>query len=104
MLTPKFTEAVDYARAHHTGDLRQGMTMPYLAHLLAVSALVLEDGGDETAAMAALLHNVVKDGGGAGARQHRRALRQASRRAAVIRPPPARKTGHVALSPRTLTI
>ena len=34
------------------------------SHLLAVSALVLEHGGDETAAIAALLHDVVEDGGG----------------------------------------
>ena len=64
MLTAKFTEAVEYARAHHTNDLRKGTTIPYLAHLLSVSALVLEHGGDETAAIAALLHDVVEDGGG----------------------------------------
>ena len=64
MLTAKFTEAVEYARAHHTNDLRKGTTIPYLAHLLSVSALVLEHGGDETAAVAALLHEVVEDGGG----------------------------------------
>jgi len=64
MLTARFPEAVEYARAHHADDLRKGTTIPYLAHLLAVSALVLEHGGDETAAMAALLHDVVEDGGG----------------------------------------
>lgn len=64
MLTARFTEAVEYARAHHDADVRKGTTIPYVAHLLAVSSLVLEHGGDETAAVAALLHDVVEDGGG----------------------------------------
>lgn len=63
-LTTRLTDALDYARAHHAGDLRKGTRIPYLAHLLAVSALVLEHGGGETAAVAALLHDVVEDGGG----------------------------------------
>jgi hypothetical protein len=64
MLTTRFTEAVDYARAHHATQVRKGTAIPYVAHLLAVSALVLEHGGDESAAVAALLHDVVEDGGG----------------------------------------
>ena len=67
MLTARFSDAVEYARAHHEGDMRKGTTIPYVAHLLAVSALVLEHGGDETAAVAALLHDVVEDGGGRAA-------------------------------------
>jgi (p)ppGpp synthase/HD superfamily hydrolase len=35
--------------------------VPYVAHLMAVSALVLEDGGDVDSAVAALLHDVVED-------------------------------------------
>ena len=38
--------------------------MPYVAHLLAVCALVLEAGGDEDEAIAALLHDAVEDQGG----------------------------------------
>ena len=64
IVTSRFTEALEYARAHHAQDVRKGTRIPYLAHLLAVSALVLEHGGDETAAIAALLHDVVEDGGG----------------------------------------
>jgi len=64
VLTAQFTEAVEYARGHHARDVRKGTTIPYLSHLFAVSALVLEHGGDETAAIAALLHDVVEDGGG----------------------------------------
>ena len=63
-VTARFTEALEYARAHHADQRRKGTTIPYLAHLLAVSALVLEHGGSETAAIAALLHDVVEDGGG----------------------------------------
>ena len=64
MLTVRFTEAVEYARAHHVADVRKGTTIPYLSHLLAVSALVIENGGNEPQAIAALLHDVVEDGGG----------------------------------------
>ena len=63
-VTARFTEALEYARAHHADQRRKGTTIPYLAHLLAVSAIVLEHGGSETAAIAALLHDVVEDGGG----------------------------------------
>jgi (p)ppGpp synthase/HD superfamily hydrolase len=41
-----------------------GTQIPYLAHLLVVTGLVLEDGGDETEAVAAMLHDAVEDGGG----------------------------------------
>ncbi len=37
--------------------------MPYVSHLLAVAALVLEDGGSEHEAIAALLHDAVEDAG-----------------------------------------
>ena len=63
-MTARFTDAFEYARAHHAEDVRKGTTIPYVSHLLAVTALVLEHGGDETAAVAALLHDVVEDGGG----------------------------------------
>ena len=63
-MTARFTDAFEYARAHHAEDVRKGTTIPYVSHLLAVTALVLEHGGDETAAIAALLHDVVEDGGG----------------------------------------
>ncbi len=64
MLTARFTEAVEYALAHHAVHVRKGTSIPYVAHLFAVCALVLEHGGEETAAVAALLHDVVEDGGG----------------------------------------
>lgn len=48
----------------HAGQLRKGTHIPYLSHLLAVTALVLEDGGGEDEAIAALLHDAVEDQGG----------------------------------------
>src|SRR4051794_24460919 len=51
------------AQAHGPGA-RKGTGVPYLAHLLAVTGLVLEDGGTEEEAIAALLHDSVEEGGG----------------------------------------
>src|SRR5688500_4869535 len=56
-LTEKFTEAFDYARVLHAPDVRKGTEIPYLAHLLAVSSIVLENGGTEDQAIGALLHD-----------------------------------------------
>lgn len=53
------------ARRLHADQRRKGTDIPYLAHLLGVTALVLEDGGDEDEAVAALLHDAVEDQGGA---------------------------------------
>jgi (p)ppGpp synthase/HD superfamily hydrolase len=41
--------------------MRKGTRIPYIAHLLSVCALVLEDGGDEEEAVAALLHDSLED-------------------------------------------
>ena len=43
--------------------------VPYISHLLSVTALVLEDGGDEDQAIAALLHDAIEDQGGDKTRQ-----------------------------------
>ena len=45
----------------HRGQIRKKTRIPYLAHLMAVSALVLEHGGDEDEAIAALLHDGPED-------------------------------------------
>ena len=50
MLTTRFTEAVEYARVHHADDVRKGTAIPYVSHLLAVCALVLEHGDTESEA------------------------------------------------------
>jgi (p)ppGpp synthase/HD superfamily hydrolase len=56
--------AFRYAAEKHTGQTRKQTAVPYLSHLMAVSSLVLEAGGDEDMAIAALLHDVVEDCGG----------------------------------------
>jgi len=63
-LTARYTRAVDLARTLHAGELRKGTPIPYLAHPLSVSALVLEHGGSEDQAIAALLHDTAEDHGG----------------------------------------
>ena len=60
---------VDAARLHRD-QVRKTSQVPYVSHLLAVCALVLEDGGDEDEAIAALLHDAVEDQGGAATLAH----------------------------------
>jgi (p)ppGpp synthase/HD superfamily hydrolase len=64
ILTERFSEALVFAEALHRRQTRKGNDVPYVAHLLAVAALVLEWGGDEDVAIAALLHDAVEDQGG----------------------------------------
>lgn len=62
-LTDRYDAAVAWARELHAEQTRKGTTIPYLSHLLAVSARVLEDGGDEDQAIAGLLHDSIEDQG-----------------------------------------
>jgi len=64
LLDARFSEALAYAAQVHRNHWRKGTETPYLAHLLAVSAIVLEDGGSQDEAIAALLHDAVEDRGG----------------------------------------
>jgi (p)ppGpp synthase/HD superfamily hydrolase len=64
-LGPRFDEALGYAVEVHRHQLRPGTAIPYVAHPLAVCAIVLEAGGDEEQAIAALLHDAAEDQGGA---------------------------------------
>jgi len=63
-LRERFLAAVALATEVHRGQRRSGTQVPALAHLLVVTGLVIEDGGDEDQAIAALLHDAVEDGGG----------------------------------------
>jgi (p)ppGpp synthase/HD superfamily hydrolase len=63
-LTERFAQALAYAERLHRTQTRKGNDIPYVAHLLAVCATVLEHGGDEDVAIAALLHDAVEDQGG----------------------------------------
>jgi GTP pyrophosphokinase len=60
----RFAQALVYAETAHTGQLRKGSAVPYIAHLLGVAALALEHGANEDEAIAALLHDTVEDCGG----------------------------------------
>jgi (p)ppGpp synthase/HD superfamily hydrolase len=63
-LTSKFDEAFQLASHLHNEQARKGTQIPYISHVLAVAALVLDYGGTETQAIAALLHDTVEDCGG----------------------------------------
>src|SRR6266436_2928125 len=64
VLTDRFDRALLYATHVHGGQVRKGTSTPYVAHLLAVAATVLEYDGAEDMAIAALLHDAVEDQGG----------------------------------------
>jgi (p)ppGpp synthase/HD superfamily hydrolase len=57
-------DALGYATRVHSGQLRGSDEQPYIAHLLRVTGLVIQDGGSEDEAIAALLHDAVEDQGG----------------------------------------
>lgn len=60
-ISERFRRALDYAATVHAGQARKGTQIPYLSHLLSVSASVMEYGGNEDEAIAALLHDVIED-------------------------------------------
>ncbi|GAB3316393.1 HD domain-containing protein [Geodermatophilus aquaeductus] len=60
-LSTRYDEALAYASEHHRPQLRKGSRVPYMTHLMSVSALVLEHGGSEDQAIAGLLHDAVED-------------------------------------------
>jgi GTP pyrophosphokinase len=60
---PRFGEAVALAVQLHADQIRKGTQIPYVAHVIAVAAIVLEHGGDEDQAIAGLLHDVIEDCG-----------------------------------------
>ncbi|MGE5209275.1 MAG: HD domain-containing protein [Alphaproteobacteria bacterium] len=63
-LSAKFEEALIYATRAHGGQVRKKTGIPYVAHILGVTAIALEYGANETEAIGALLHDTVEDCGG----------------------------------------
>lgn len=55
--TPRYAEALTWAEALHRNQHRNGKKVPFLSHVISVSALVWEDGGNEDQAIAGLLHD-----------------------------------------------
>jgi (p)ppGpp synthase/HD superfamily hydrolase len=64
LLGPRFEQALVYAATLHAGQVRKSTPIPYVSHVLAVTAIALEHGANEDEAIAALLHDAVEDCGG----------------------------------------
>jgi (p)ppGpp synthase/HD superfamily hydrolase len=62
--TEKFEDALVYAAQLHRDQTRKGTGVPYVTHLLAVAAIVGENGGTEDEVIAGLLHDAPEDAGG----------------------------------------
>ena len=60
----KYKEALFYAFKLHEKQKRKGTSIPYFFHLVSVSSLVIENGGNTDEAIAGLLHDAVEDQGG----------------------------------------
>lgn len=61
LISPAYGRALAWAEELHRGQRRKGKPVPYISHLIAVSGLVWEDGGDEDQAIAGLLHDAIED-------------------------------------------
>jgi len=68
----RYIDALGWAAELHRRQQRKGKDVPYIAHLIAVSSLVWEDGGQlghldekhrEELAIAGLLHDAIEDAG-----------------------------------------
>lgn len=64
-LSADFEDALAMTACLHRQQKRKGSDTPYIAHLLAVTAMALEFGATEHEAIAALLHDAAEDQGGA---------------------------------------
>jgi (p)ppGpp synthase/HD superfamily hydrolase len=64
ILSARYMDALRFAFELHGGQLRKGTSVPYFAHLIGTSSMVLENGGGEDEAIAALLHDAAEDQGG----------------------------------------
>jgi GTP pyrophosphokinase len=62
--SPRFDQALVYAHQLHARQTRKGTAIPYIGHLLAVTSIVIENGGTEDEVIAALLHDAIEDAGG----------------------------------------
>jgi (p)ppGpp synthase/HD superfamily hydrolase len=64
LLSARFDDGMLYAIELHRQDRRKGSDVPYVAHLLGVCSIALENGANEDEAIAALLHDAAEDHGG----------------------------------------
>lgn len=63
MIGARYVDALNLASHAHGGQKRKGTEVDYISHPIAVSALVMEFGGDEDQAIIALCHDMVEDCG-----------------------------------------
>jgi (p)ppGpp synthase/HD superfamily hydrolase len=108
-LSTRFDDALKMASSLHRTQMRKTTGVPYIAHLLGVTSLVLEEGGSEDMAIAALLHDAAEDQGGdavlaeiaaAFGDEVARWVRQASDSFTLPKPPwESRKRHHLAEIP-----
>lgn len=63
-LDDRFKRGFEEAFRYHGKDYRKGTKVPYMGHLLAVAAIVIDDGGSQDEVIAALLHDAAEDQGG----------------------------------------
>ena len=63
IISSRYGVALRWAEEIHRPQRRKGKPIPYISHLISVSALVWEDGGNEDQAIAALLHDAIEDAG-----------------------------------------
>jgi len=64
LLDDGFKRGFEAAFRYHGTQCRKGTKIPYMGHLLAVAAIVIDDGGSQDEAIAALLHDAAADQGG----------------------------------------
>jgi GTP pyrophosphokinase len=62
LYSDRMSEAMAAAAQIHATQVRKGMAIPYLSHLLGACSIALEYGADEDEAIAALLHDAIEDG------------------------------------------
>lgn len=60
----ELADAVAFAARLHASQVRKGTSIPYVSHLLAVAALVMEAGGNRDEILGGLLHDTAEDAGG----------------------------------------
>ncbi len=61
LLSPRFTEALAGAAELHCRQLRKGTSVPYVAHVMAVTCIAFDFGANEDEAIGALLHDAIED-------------------------------------------
>ena len=59
--SPRYDRALALAAQAHAAQLRKGTPIPYVAHVMHVSVLLIRHGFGEDSTIAGLLHDVVED-------------------------------------------